>query len=205
MSEDRSEEIAALLQEGLDAYGEDDVGRAIGAWRKVLAIDPSHAEALDFIQTADRRSVPREETAPERRTERARDDAWAEARRQIAAGELEEALELLSRSIEGASFSLEREATIELVRSTLFCDYRTTVGDLASVPVVIADPSELTQYNLPANAGFLLSLLDGVTDLESLVTVSGMDTFEALRTTRKLIDVGLVEMQAPAIEGAPLE
>ena len=26
MSEDRSEEIAALLQEGLDAYGEDDVG-----------------------------------------------------------------------------------------------------------------------------------------------------------------------------------
>ncbi len=196
MSEDRSEEVAALLKEGLDAYGEDEVGRAIAAWRKVLAIDPDHAEALDFIQTADRRSVPREESVPERRGERARDDAWAEARRQIARGELEEALELLSRSVDGATFSLQREATIELVRSALYRDYLTTIGDLAGVPVVVADAGELTNYNLPANAGFLLSLLDGVTDLENLVTVSGMDTFEALRTARKLIDVGLVEMQA---------
>ncbi|MDP6979227.1 MAG: hypothetical protein QF570_11590 [Myxococcota bacterium] len=198
MSEGRFEEIAALLQEGLDAYGEDEVGRAIAAWRKVLAIDPDHTEALDFIQTADRRSVPREESVPERKSERARDDAWAEARRQLAKGELEEALELLSRSIDGACFSLEREATIELVRSALYRDYLVTIGDLTGVPVVMADASELTKHNLPANAGFLLSLLDGVTDLENLVTVSGMDSFEALRTTRKLIDVGLVEMQPSA-------
>ena len=124
--------------------------------------------------------------------------------RRVNVGELEEALELLLRAVEGASFSIEREATIELLRGALFRDYRASVGDLNSVPVVIADPSELTKYNLPANAGFLLSLLDGVTDLESLVTVSGMDSFEALRTTRKLIDVGLVEMRATA-PGAPLE
>jgi len=204
MAEDRSQEIAALLQEGLDAYGEDDVGRAIRAWRKILAIDPNHGEALEFIQTADRRLLPREESLPASRSARARDDAWAEARRRIAAGELEAALELLSRSEEGATFSLEREATIELLRGALFRDYRASVGELTAVPVLIADSSELTNYNLPANAGFLLSLLDGVTDLESLVTVSGMDSFEALRTTRKLIDVGLVEMRA-ASQGAPRE
>ncbi|MCP4039710.1 MAG: hypothetical protein GY733_22390, partial [bacterium] len=193
--EDRSEEIAALLQEGLDAYGEDEVGRAIDAWRKVLAIDPDQTEALEFIQTADRRSVPREEHVPTSRADRAQDDVVAEARRRISLGEFEQALDLLTSGSEGRPFSLELEATIELVRSALFMQYRLSIGDLGSIPVLVSDASEITKFNLPSNAGFLLSLLDGTTDLESLVTVSGMDTFEALRTTKNLIDVGIVTMQ----------
>ncbi len=196
--EDRSEEIAALLQEGLDAYGEDEVGRAIDAWRKVLAIDPDQTEALEFIQTADRRSVPREEHVATNRTDRAQDDIVAEARRRISQGEFEQALDLLMNASEGRPFSLELEATIELVRSALFMHYRLSIGDLGSIPVLASDASEITEYNLPPNAGFLLSLLDGTTDLESLVTVSGMDTFEALRTTKNLIDVGIVTMQPNA-------
>ena len=57
------------------------------------------------------------------------------------------------------------------------------------------DLAEITKFNLPKDAGFLLSLMDGVTSLDNLMTVSGMDSFEALRTTKNLIDIGIVRMQ----------
>ncbi len=195
MAEDRTEEIARLLQQGLDAYGESDVPVAIKAWREVLALDPDNADAIDFITTADRRSCPRDEDGDKDRVSAVQEDVVAEARRLIGEGQFEESLELLRRAAEAGEFRLELEATIELVRSNLYAVYRKSIGDLTRIPVLVAKPNEITKFNLPPDAGFLLSLVDGVTDFESLVTVSGMDTFEALRTTKNLIDVGIVRMQ----------
>ncbi len=113
----------------------------------------------------------------------------------IAQRQFEESFELLQRAAETGEFSLELEATVELVRANLFTIYRRSIGDLKGIPSLAADRSEITKFNLPSDAGFLLSLVDGVMDLESLVTVSGMDAFEALRTTKNLIEVGIVRMQ----------
>lgn len=113
----------------------------------------------------------------------------------IAAEQYEESSELLRQAATTAEFSLKLEATIELVRGNLFASYRQCVGDLSGIPTLAADSAEITKFNLPKDAGFLLSLVDGATSLENLMTVSGMDSFEMLRTTKNLIEVGIVRMQ----------
>ena len=196
MAEKTTDEIASLLRKGLDAYGENDVPAAITAWRDVLALDPDNTEALDFIETADRRSVPRPDDTGVARAVAAQQRVVMEARGLIAEGQFEESFELLQRAAEAGEFNLDLEATIELVRANLFKAYRASVGDLKAVPTLAAEGGEITKFNLPSDAGFLLSLIDGVMDLESLMTVSGMDAFEALRTTKNLIEVGIVRMQS---------
>jgi hypothetical protein len=195
MAEDITNEVASLLRRGLDAYGENDVPGAILAWREVLALDPENTDALDFIDTADRRSVPRDDDGGEGKVAVAQQRVVMEARGLIAEAQFEESYELLERAAESGEFNLDLEATIELVRANLYKAYREFVGDLKEIPELAADRSEITKFNLPTDAGFLLSLVDGVMDLESLMTVSGMDAFEALRTTKNLIDIGIVRMQ----------
>ncbi len=59
MDDAKRAEVARLLAEGLDHYGEDAIGKALQTWRLVLDIDPHNAEALDYLQTADRRDQRR--------------------------------------------------------------------------------------------------------------------------------------------------
>ena len=223
MADESKEQIASWLQDGLDAYGDGNTSEAIVSWRKVVAADPENVEALDFLQSADRREFPRggkddrrgpadradradrkgeakgkdqpERKDPGDRAEFAQQDVIGIARGLIASGQYEESLELLQSANEASEFSIELEATIELVRSNLFATYLKSIGDLSAVPSLVADPAEITKFNLPKDAGFLLSLVDGVTSLANLMTVSGMDSFEVLRTTKNLIDVGIVSMQ----------
>ena len=59
---------------------------------------------------------------------------------------------------------------------------------------VKASTDAITKFNLPSDAGFLLSLVDGSTSVADLVSLSGMDAFEALRTFRGLLETGIVGM-----------
>ena len=56
MSEDKQDQVATLLQQGLEHYGTGDVGKAFLAWGKVLDLDPGNEEALDYMRDADRRT-----------------------------------------------------------------------------------------------------------------------------------------------------
>ena len=57
-------------------------------------------------------------------------------------------------------------------------------------------PQEVLGFNLPANAGFLLSMIDGNTSVSDLVTLTGMDPFDALQIFHRLMDAGIVEVAA---------
>jgi tetratricopeptide (TPR) repeat protein len=61
MADETTEDIALWLQQGLDAYGVGDTETAIRVWRRVLEADPQNSEALDFLDTAERREFPRGE------------------------------------------------------------------------------------------------------------------------------------------------
>lgn len=194
MPESSEEKIARLVQEGLDHYGFGDISDAILAWKQVLAIEPDHPQARDYIKTADRRSFPRPEDADQ--SARAKQQKIAqEARALIRAGSLEPALDLLRSATEDDRFDLEIEATIELVRSRLLRDYRESIGDLSAVPVLVADPAQIAKFNLPPDAGFLIAAVDESTSLSGLISISGMDSFEVLRTTKSLLEAGILRMQ----------
>jgi hypothetical protein len=62
-------------------------------------------------------------------------------------------------------------------------------------PVVIMPPDSLKRLPLDHRAGFVLSLIDGSVDLETLVDLSGMDRDEVLALVRHLCDSGIVVFQ----------
>ena len=67
---------------------------------------------------------------------------------------------------------------------------------VTSLNLVEMAAEDLMKFNLPSGAGFLLSRIDGLTPVEDLVAVSGMDPFEAVHTLGRLLEadiVGVVE------------
>jgi hypothetical protein len=182
MKETTERKLSSLLQQGLEFYGTGDVARAFLSWSEVLEIDPGNEEALDYMRDADRRSKPRGENVG---------SIVEDARRLLRAENEEAALELLSSApSEGC---LEMEAMIELLRSSLFRRYRGELGGLTQIPRMVEDNSDLQGRNLPSSAGFLLSMIDGLMSLSDLVSVSGMDRFEALRSIYRMHEAGILE------------
>ena len=190
MSEASEQKVSRLLQQGLELYGTGDVARAFLIWSEVLELDPGNEEALDYIRDADRRAKPRGGNVGIGTPSIVED-----ARRLMRSEDEESALELLFNA--PTDGSLEHEAMIELLRARLFRQYRAELGDLSQVPRVVAgENNDLQSRNLPSNVGFLLSMIDGVTPLGDLVSVSGMDRFEALRSVCRLHQAGIIEWEA---------
>jgi len=207
------DKIRALMTEGLNQYALGDVDRAVDCWRQVLAIESDHAEALDYLRAAgfepggEPVSEPMEpelETAPgdpeptsrDPEPEPVRNPLLDEALKCFRSGDLKGAVDLLEQHTEEAPENLQAQAYLDLARSKLVGAYRKQVGDLSAVPTVRIPPEEIMKYNLPARAGFVLSLVDGATSTGELLTLSGMDPFDTLRVLTHLIDADIVEAQA---------
>ena len=192
MAESQEDQVARLLGEGLERYGDDQIAPAIKAWREVLGIDPGNAEALDYLQTADRREQ-RALPAAEQMSDTTRGIVH-EARVMMERADWEAALDLLRSRTDSETVALEFEGIVEIVRSRLLRQYSERVGRLEDIPAVIGDPDDLTRYNLPPDAGFVLSLIDGTTPVSDLISLSGMDPFEALRIIGNLLDADILQM-----------
>jgi tetratricopeptide (TPR) repeat protein len=185
---DAGDEIRRLMSRGLDLYALGQVEEAAGCWRRVLELDPHHAEARDYLQAAGV-DAPAPSTG-------GRPGLLGEAVRLLRAGELQEGLELLETIARREPADLEAQAYLELARAGLLRVYRARVGSGAAVPAVRIPPQQVMQFNLPAAAGFLLSLVDGSTSVDDLMAVSGMDPFDALRALSNLLQAGIVESRA---------
>ncbi len=186
MSEAAKRKVADLVQQGLERYGTGEVARAFLLWGEALALDPENEEALDYMRDADRRAKPRCENP-----ETGAMSLVADARRLLRSEDEEAALELLVNA--PSTGSLECEAMVELLRARLYQRYRLELGDLSQVPrVVDGKEGDLQSRNLPPSVGFLLSMIDGHTPIRDLVSVSGMDRFEALRSVYRMHQAGIV-------------
>lgn len=60
-------------------------------------------------------------------------------------------------------------------------------------PRVTMSPNALKRLPLDHRAGFVISLMDGTLDLDTLVELSGMSRDDALGLVRNLYDSGIVE------------
>jgi tetratricopeptide (TPR) repeat protein len=180
-------EIGRLMARGLDLYGLGQVREATECWRRVLALDPEHAEARDFLQTAGGESEA--VAAPASGDAVLVEEAVALLRR----GQLAEGLDLLESVAGREPGRLDVQAFVELARAALLRVYRRNVGSGERTPRVRISTDQVLKYNLPASAGFLLSLIDGHTSIDELLALSGMDPFEVLRGVSNLLDAGIVE------------
>jgi hypothetical protein len=67
--------------------------------------------------------------------------------------------------------------------------------ELAGTPVVVKSGDALTRLPLDHRAGFLLSLIDGSLDFQTIIEVSGMEREEGLEILRELVRRGVVEFK----------
>ncbi len=194
MDESRTtKKIRALLQEGLDHYGEGRVEEAERCWGEVLFLDSDNAEARDYLQTLlDEGEIPKRDAAPPAGPGDLVDDALG----LMHEGHLEAALELFETVTRRESDRLDVQGYVDMVRSKLLTRYRERVGGMDAVPAVVMGGGDLMKYNLPATAGFLLSLVDGRTAVNDLVSLSGLDPFDALRTLSSLLEAGILRSEA---------
>jgi hypothetical protein len=190
MAKTEQERIEQLLREGLDHYGIDEVAGAIQVWERVLELDPSNADALDYIRTADQRSVPR----PKKQLRGDLKAALEEARAMMRGDRDAAAYELLQSLPPGGTLDLDFEATIDLARSRLCRSYSERVVDMDRQPYLTTEMDSLENYDLPPDAGLLLSAVDGATSVAELISLSGTDAFETLHILNHLLDTGILEL-----------
>ena len=201
MGESEAAKIQRLIRDGLDRFGSGEASEAIARWEEVLAIDPQNANALDYLEAArgdgetDGRDVGRDDNRneePEREVTR----LLEEAQNLLGNDDLEGALSVFRAAANRDPDRFEVESYIDMVRGRLVQRYRDRVGDTGAAPRMVIDPSELTAFDLPADAGFMLSLVDGKTSIDELIALSGMDTFEALRILNELVAAGIAELES---------
>lgn len=182
MPESRAERTARLLAEGLELFGQDRVEEAIACWRAVLALDPTHREARDYLESA---GAP--VAAPGQRARAAQGLALA------GQGELEPALALLRSAAAAAPRELETQAALDLVRARLYAEARQRISASAR-PRLRIGQEQLLRFDLPPEAGFLLSMLDGRTRVEELIAMAGLDALDVLHLLDRLEQAGIVEV-----------
>ena len=68
-------------------------------------------------------------------------------------------------------------------------------GRMAGSPVVVMGVESLKRLPLDHRAGFLLSLMDGAIDLDTMVEIAGMPRAVALRMVRDLFESGVVDFR----------
>ena len=108
----------------------------------------------------------------------------------------EGALELYQMATAMEPGRFELEGYVDLVRSRLVKSYREKIGDGRRVPRLLVPAGAITRFNLPSEAGFVLSLVDGRICFDELVSVSGLAPFEALRTLAGLVEARIVGVPA---------
>ena len=108
------------------------------------------------------------------------------------AGEHEEALFLLTRLLELAPLHPEGSRLASDCRQALERDCLSALGSESAILVVAVSPQELKSFTLDNVSGFLLSVMDGATDVETIVDISGLPRLLALRHLRSLLDRGIV-------------
>ena len=116
-----------------------------------------------------------------------------EARRLLQEGNPEQALFLLARLLEASPFHAEASALSNECRGALERECLAALGSPQAILVVAVSPDELKGFTLDHVSGFLLSLMDGSTDVETLLDIGGLPRLLALRHLRGLLARGIVE------------
>lgn len=98
-----------------------------------------------------------------------------------AMGDFSGALEIAESLLSRDPSDLEAQRYATSCRDVLTQMYLSRLGGFDQVISIILSPEELRWLNLDHRAGFLLSLVDGVSTVEELLDISGMSRLDALR------------------------
>jgi hypothetical protein len=128
----------------------------------------------------------------------ANDGLHARLAERLFAGDFAGALTLAQDPCANSPADARATSFAEDCRSVLESVRTYHVGSLDQVPRLVVPFSELRSLSLDHEAGFILSRVDGASTLESLLDVCAMPRLKMLRLVAKLVDYGVIRLEANA-------
>jgi hypothetical protein len=115
----------------------------------------------------------------------------------VALGDYTGALEIAEALLANDPSNEAAGRCAESCRATLRKMYAARIGPLDGVPIAIVPREQLRWLSLDHKAGFLLSLVDGVSSVEMIIDVSGMPELDTLRILAELTQQRIIALKAP--------
>ncbi|MFO0674212.1 MAG: hypothetical protein U0235_32120 [Polyangiaceae bacterium] len=119
----------------------------------------------------------------------------ADMSERMTMGDFSGALEIAERILADTPNDDEANRIARECRDTLGELYEGRLGSLDRVPFVVVAREELRFQSLDHRAGFLLSHIDGVSPLDTILDVSGMPRLDALRILVELVQKRIVSLR----------
>jgi hypothetical protein len=123
------------------------------------------------------------------------DDPSAEMRDRFALGDYSGALVVAESLLEENPTLGEALEYADSCRAMLTKMYTSRIGPLDRVPTVEVQRDQLRWLSIDHRAGFVLSLVDGVSSLEMILDVSGMRELDALRILFELVQQRIISFR----------
>jgi hypothetical protein len=121
--------------------------------------------------------------------------ALKDMRDRFSLGDYTGALELAETVLRGDPVNETALNCAEECRNKLIQMYTARIGPLDRVPTVIVATEQLRWLSIDHRAGFLLSHIDGVSNLEMILDVSGMPLLDALKILCELVQQRVITMR----------
>ncbi len=112
----------------------------------------------------------------------------------FAMGDFSGALELAENFLHKSPSDVEARSLAEKCREVLLDMYSSRISGLDRVPRIVMSPDQIRWLSLDHRAGFLLSMVDGVSSVDDLLDVSGMHRLDALRILCSLLDQKVIQL-----------
>ena len=113
----------------------------------------------------------------------------------VELGDYSGALEIAEKILADKPDDLGARTTAETCRTVLRQMYAARIGPLDRVPVVMVPRDQLRWLSIDHKAGFVLSLVDGVSSLEMIIDVSGMPELDTLRILSELAQQRIISLR----------
>lgn len=114
------------------------------------------------------------------------------AKELFSLGDYSGSLELVQKALSLSPAHEEARAYQRKNEETLLAMYQSRHGPLHLSPRVLLRPDEIVWLNLDARAGFVLSRIDGVSSLEEIYEIGGLERLDLARILADLIEQGVI-------------
>jgi hypothetical protein len=113
----------------------------------------------------------------------------------VSLGDYSGALEIAEQILKDNPRDASAKACAENCRTVLRQMYATRIGPLERVPVVLVPRDQLRWLSIDHKAGFVLSLVDGVSSVEMILDVGGMPELDTLRILSELAQQRIIALR----------
>jgi len=174
-------------------------------WEELATSPPPPLQQELIDATARRKQAPVTEAPPDLAVEEAPPPAAEpdplvpataqEMNDRVALGDYTGALEIAERLLESDPDTEPVKVCAESCRGVLLQMYTARIGPLDRVPLVMVARDQMRWLSIDHRAGFVLSLVDGVSSLEMILDVSGMPSLDALRILSELAQQRIISFR----------